>query len=182
VLTGEGKKPVQITGIRLITLHMFLSISVVQINPFRPPPSHSANDSQFSTFDVKIFSRSALAGRPKQILHLCLNPLSAAVSMFRAVSEVSVYSSHRSIVSYNNIHICGSPMGRDSSVGIATRYGLDGPGIESRCWRHFPHPSRLALGPTQPPIQWVPGLSRRKMRLGRGVDHPHHLALRSKKE
>ena len=23
-------------------------------------------------------------------------------------------------------------MGRDSSVGIATRYGLDGPGIESR--------------------------------------------------
>ena len=25
-------------------------------------------------------------------------------------------------------------MGRDRSVGIATRYGLDGPGIESR-WR-----------------------------------------------
>jgi hypothetical protein len=24
-------------------------------------------------------------------------------------------------------------VGRDSSVGIATRYGLDGPGIESRC-------------------------------------------------
>jgi hypothetical protein len=45
-------------------------------------------------------------------------------------------------------------------VGIATRYGLDGPGIE--CWwrREFPQPSRLALWPTQPPIQWVPGLSR----------------------
>ena len=26
-------------------------------------------------------------------------------------------------------------MGRDGSVGIATRYGLDGPGIESRCGR-----------------------------------------------
>ena len=38
--------------------------------------------------------------------------------------------------------------GRDSSVGIATRYGLDGPGIESRWGRDFPHPSRPALGPT----------------------------------
>ena len=43
--------------------------------------------------------------------------------------------------------------GRDSSVGIATRYGLDGPGIEFR-WggEIFPHPSRPALGPTQPPV------------------------------
>ena len=51
-------------------------------------------------------------------------------------------------------------MDRDNSVGIATRYGLDGPGIESRWERDFPHPSRQALAPTQPPIQWVPGLSR----------------------
>ena len=41
-------------------------------------------------------------------------------------------------------------VGRDSSVGIATRYGLDGPGIESRWGRDFPHPSRPALVPTQP--------------------------------
>ena len=39
-------------------------------------------------------------------------------------------------------------MGRDSSVGIVTRYGLDGLGIESRWGRDFPHPSRPALGPT----------------------------------
>ena len=51
-----------------------------------------------------------------------------------------------------------SDMGRDNSVGIATRYGLYGPGIESRWRRDFPHPSRLALEPTQPLIQWVPGL------------------------
>jgi hypothetical protein len=49
-------------------------------------------------------------------------------------------------------------MGPDSSVGIATRYGLDGPRIESRWERYFPYPSRTALGPTQPPVQYVPGL------------------------
>jgi len=51
-------------------------------------------------------------------------------------------------------------VGRDSSVGIATRYGLEGPGIESRWGRDFPYRSRPALRPTQPPVQWVPGLSR----------------------
>jgi hypothetical protein len=63
-------------------------------------------------------------------------------------------------------------VGRDSSVGIATRYELDGPGIESQWGRDFPHPSRPALGPTQPPIQWVPGLFPGGKAAGRGVDHP----------
>ena len=49
-------------------------------------------------------------------------------------------------------------VGRNSSVGIAIRYVQTSPGIKSRWRRDFPHPSRPALGPTQPPIQWVPGL------------------------
>ena len=47
-----------------------------------------------------------------------------------------------------------------SVVGIATGYGLDGPGIESRWKRDFPHPSRPVVGPTQPPVQGLPRLYR----------------------
>jgi hypothetical protein len=70
-------------------------------------------------------------------------------------------------------------VGRDSAVGIATRYGLGGPWIVSRWGRDFPHPSRPALGPTQSPIQWLPGLPGVK-RPGRGVYHPPSSSARVK--
>ena len=37
----------------------------------------------------------------------------------------------------------------NGSVVIATGYGLDGPEVECRWRRDFPHLSRPALGPTQ---------------------------------
>ena len=48
-------------------------------------------------------------------------------------------------------------VGRDSAVGIATRYGS---GNRIQVGQDFPHPSRPVLGPTQPPVQWVTDLSR----------------------
>jgi hypothetical protein len=51
-------------------------------------------------------------------------------------------------------------VGSGSSTGIATGYGLYGPRIKSRCGQDFPHLSRPAVDPTQPPVQWVPGFSR----------------------
>ena len=50
--------------------------------------------------------------------------------------------------------------GPGNVVSIATSYGQNGPGIESPWGRDFPHLYRPALGPTQPPVQSVPGLSR----------------------
>ena len=71
---------------------------------------------------------------------------------------------------------------RDSSVGIATRDGVDGTGFESRCAAKFSapvqtgpgaHPASFTIGILSfPGVKW----------LGRGVDRPPHLASGLKKE
>jgi hypothetical protein len=67
--------------------------------------------------------------------------------------------------------------GRDSSVGIATWYVLDGPGIESRCGRDFhapvlsghgAHPASCAMGTGS-----FPGVKRP----GCGADYPSNLSF-----
>jgi hypothetical protein len=65
-------------------------------------------------------------------------------------------------------------MSRDSSVGIATGYGLDGwCSIPGGGMRFFFSPLSIpALGPTQSPIQWVPGaLSLHVKQPGREADN-----------
>jgi hypothetical protein len=65
----------------------------------------------------------------------------------------------------------------DSSVGIALGYGLDDRGSRVRSPAGleiflFTTASRTALGPSQPPIQWVPGaLSLGVKRPGCESDH-----------
>jgi hypothetical protein len=75
----------------------------------------------------------------------------------------------------------GRELYRDSSVDIVNHYGLNVPGIEFRCGRYFPHPSKPALGPTQSTIvgtRSFPGLKRQ----GLGVEYTPNLAPREKKE
>jgi len=57
-----------------------------------------------------------------------------------------------------------------SSLAIATDFGLDGP-VSNPGGDEIFRPSRAALGPTQPPVQWAPGFSRGKVRPGRAADH-----------
>jgi len=72
-------------------------------------------------------------------------------------------------------------MVRDSAVGIGTRYGLDGPGIESRWGARF---RALVLnGPGAHSVLYAIGAGSLPVvkRPGRRVDHPPHLGPRLKK-
>jgi hypothetical protein len=70
---------------------------------------------------------------------------------------------------------------RVSSGSIVSDYGLDDRAIGVRSpagQRIFPlaSVSRPALGPTQPPVQWVPGVLSPGVKRGRGVTlttHPY---------
>ena len=72
-------------------------------------------------------------------------------------------------------------VGRDISVGIAIRYGLDGPGIESRWGQDFPHPSKTGPGAHLTSCSVGTGSFLGVKRSGRGVDRPPHLAPKLKK-
>jgi hypothetical protein len=107
---------------------------------------------------------------PLPLLFCCL----AAVNALRYATAVSAkkgYVMSHPLILFSTFSFCQWEYGRDSIVGIATRYGLDVLGIESRWGRDFPHPDR-PWGPPSllyneyqvsfPGVKWP----------GHGVDHP----------
>jgi hypothetical protein len=68
---------------------------------------------------------------------------------FDSIVRVGTFSAPKTV----DIAHCNA--GRDSSVGIATRYGLDGPGIESQWWARFSAP--VQTGPGAHPASYTVG-------------------------
>ena len=73
-------------------------------------------------------------------------------------------------------------VGPDSAVCIATCYGVDGLGIESRWRRDFSAPVQTDPGANPASYTMDTGSFPGVKRPGSGADHPPHLGPRLKKE
>jgi hypothetical protein len=90
-------------------------------------------------------------------------------------NELEKYGKERSCT---KLRYTESIVGRDSSVGIATRYGLDDPGIESRWVATLSAPVQPGTGVHPASYTTGTGFLPGVERLGRGIGQPPHLAPR----
>jgi len=106
---------------------------------------------------------------PIQIVPLCTGLIQSSEGkaprhVLPAVYKVPFYSHSIKVISLLCSTMSGwtypiLSRGLGSSVGIATDYGLEGPGLNPGGDEIF-RPSRPVLGHTQLPAKWVPGLYR----------------------
>ena len=110
---------------------------------------------------------------------LLLSIMEIQGGQFEHILQSSAINRKPSFKCLMNIHFFFSfwnTVGLDGSVGVATRYGLEGPGMESQLGRDFQH-----LESTQPPIKWVPGPFPGVRRPERSANHPHPPSVGVKK-
>jgi hypothetical protein len=70
------------------------------------------------------------------------------------------------------LFVCQIYVGRDSLVGVATRYGMDGSGIESWWGTRFSTPVQTDIDPEALPVSYTKGIGSFPgvKRAGRGVN------------
>jgi hypothetical protein len=135
------------------------------------PPVTTPTTAAFETTDLS-FSRQWLWNRVFSGKTAGTNRISRLTKTLQVIRRTVHLA--RYFCGFNSVLV-----GRDNVVGLATRYELDGPGIESRWGPDFSHPSR----PAHPASYAMgtgsfPGVKRPR----RGADHPPQLAPRLKKE
>jgi len=101
-----------------------------------------------------------------KVLHTASH-LNESHSLFSPKNKVHTSPMHLYFPFSDIVFISSGP---GSSVSIVTNYGLDGPGSNPG-GDEISRPSRPALGSTQPPVKWVPGLSWGKVQPRRAADH-----------
>ena len=126
--------------------------------------------------DTEFGNHSRLYIRKKSLNNPKLSANSASVIVVALVSR-----SHTDVRSLPTPgHVCTRHQAQTAPLALeplAHLHNTRGPVRESN-----PHLFRPALGPTHPPMQWVPRHSREVKRPRRGVNHPPHLAPRLKKQ
>jgi hypothetical protein len=111
---------------------------------------------------------------PTDGIHVSLTSLGTRRNAFPPDICVRVYERNALNILRKVCEISGEP---GSSVCIVSGYGLDDWGlIPGRGERIFPltSVSRPALGPTQPPVQWVSRVLSQGLKRGRGVTLTTH--------
>jgi hypothetical protein len=104
----------------------------------------------------------------------------------RHLGEYQVVTTRINSITYcfTNIlkYFSWTAVGWDSAVGKATRYGLDGPEIESRCGARFSAP--VQTSPRVNPVSYTMGTGSFSgvNQPGRGVDHPTQFSAEVKEK
>jgi hypothetical protein len=113
------------------------------------------------------------------------SPFGRTQNQFKPIPHfnTSIYSN----INFNIILLSTHRRSRGSSVSIVTDYGLDDRGFDPRQRQRIfllAPASRPALVPTQPPVQWVPGVLSPwgKVRPGRDADHSPPSSVVAKNE
>jgi len=104
--------------------------------------------------------------------HLFLKLLKSSGSKFQVHFRLPTVWNQEMLYCHGFLNLACGYTWAGCSVRIASDHGLHGPGSHPGGDEIF-CPSRPTLGPTQPPVQWVPGLSCGGA--GRGADSPPYL-------